>query len=285
MKKQSQRLHKNDHYASAHKKKHDDVRFEQPIIKKKFGQHFLLKDEVVLSMIESVTITPETSVLEIGCGDGFLTKAILANTPCKKLLCYEIDADWASHVTASVRDPRLDLRLQNILEVDWSQFAATGPWVILANLPYNITFPILSLIEKHRHSFQEIVVMVQEEVAQKLVATSGRSLGVPSLFYQHRFTMQLLDKIEPAAFNPPPKVMSRLVYMKPIHEPVMIHDEQKFWKFLQRCFASPRQTLKNNLRTTHVALEQIDIDLLAMRAQQLSFAQFLALWKIVNTER
>lgn len=252
-----------------------------PLIKKAFGQHFLRKDEVVHSMTHGVTITAETSVLEIGCGDGFLTRAIL-QTPCKKVVCYEIDPEWAAYVTKTIPDKRLEIRLKNILEVDLASVAQEGPWVILANLPYNITFPILSLLEKHKHLFQDIIVMVQEEVAQKLAATHGRSLGAPSFFYQHRFSVTLLDKIEPQAFTPPPKVWSRLVKLTPKTPPVIIPNEEMFWKFIKLCFASPRQTLRNNLRTTHYNLTLIDPNILNKRSQELSFSIFLELWNLLS---
>ena len=249
-----------------------------PLLKKSLGQHFLRKESVVLNMIKQVTITKDTSVLEIGCGDGFLTQAILTTTPCKQVVCYEIDPEWATFVRNNITDPRLDIRLKNILEVNLAELTSQGPWVLLANIPYNITFPILSMLEKNRSIFQEIIIMVQEEVAQKIGSDYGRSLGTASFFYQHRFEVQLLEKIEPEAFTPPPNVFSRLLYLKPILNPVVIPEEDKFWKFLQLCFKSPRQTLRNNLRTTHYEMSLLEPSLLAMRSQQLDFATFLAIW-------
>ena len=255
---------------------------EIPLKKKALGQHFLRKDSTVFNMINRATITKDTSVLEIGCGDGFLTRAILENTPCKKLVCYEIDPEWAAYVRKSVKDPRLEIRLKNILEVDLSVLQSEGPWVILANLPYNITFPIMSMLEEHRSLFKEIIVMVQEEVGQKFAAEYGRSLSPVPFFYQHRFSIKLMEKIEPAAFNPPPNVFSRLVYFKPILEPLVIPEEEAFWKFLKLCFNSPRQTLRNNLRTTHYDLTLLEEELLAKRSQQLDFANFLSIWDKVK---
>ena len=78
--------------------------------------------------------------------------------------------------------------------------------------------------------------MVQEEVAQKLVAKRGKPYSVTTLFLQHNFHIELMEKVEPGAFSPPPKVFSRLVYFKPRFDAPEIPDEEQFWKFLKLCF-------------------------------------------------
>jgi len=255
---------------------------DRPAKKKKFGQHFLRKQSVVDHMIEKVPITPKTTVMEIGCGDGFLTQAILSQSPCKKLLVYEIDQEWANFVKNKILDPRLEVNTSNILELDFKTLEKEKPLVLLANLPYQITFPILFLLVKNKNLFQEGVVMVQEEVAQKIVAKKGKSYSATSLFLQYHLEFELLEKVEPKSFSPPPKVNSRLVYFKPKLKIVPIKDEENFWKFLKLCFQSPRRTLLNNLKTTHFDLEKIPDEFLSLRAQQIPFEKFLEIWKQLN---
>lgn len=256
--------------------------FEQrPKKKKQFGQHFLRKQSVVDHMIHKKKITPETRVLEIGCGDGFLTKAILRQTKCKELRVYEIDAEWANLVREKLDDPRLNINIENILDVDLFVLEEHKPWVLLANLPYQITFPIFYKIQAHKDIFNYGIVMVQEEVAQKLIAKSGRGYNASSLFLQHHFDFELMEKVEPEAFNPPPKVFSRLVYFKPKFDLQKIKDEQEFWKFLKFCFKSPRRTIINNLRQTHYDLLKIPENILKLRAQQMSFEDFINLWNLL----
>lgn len=265
---------------NTYEKKHKNYDSDTPRKKKSLGQHFLRKQSVVDHMIEKVTITSATTVMEIGCGDGFLTKAILQQTPCKELLVYEIDYEWLNFVRAQVHDKRLVLNHKNILELDFEkEFTAHQPLILLANLPYQITFPILFLVQKHKYLFQEGVVMVQEEVAQKIAAINGKRHSSTALFLQYHFDWHMLEKIEPAAFTPPPKVHSRLLYFKPKSAVQPIEYEEEFWKFLKLCFRSPGQTLRNNLKTTHYAYQQISEDLLDMRARQLSFEQFLTVWQ------
>lgn len=253
-----------------------------PIKKKRFGQHFLRKQSVVDHMIDKVKITSQTSVLEIGCGDGFLTQSILSSTQAKQLLCYEIDSEWAEFVKNKIHDPRLKIKLQNILEVNFDDLKNDAPWVLLANLPYQITFPIIFLLQKNKSLFSEGVIMIQEEVAQKLVSKEGRSYSATSLFLQYHFTFELMDKIEPGAFTPPPKVYSRLLYFKPKLNTLPIPNEEMFWKFLKLCFISPRRTLRNNLKTAHYNLESLSETTLDKRAQQITFQEFLAIWNKLN---
>jgi len=185
-------------------KHHDDEVEHMPFKKKAFGQHFLRKQSTVDHMIDKVVITPQTSILEIGCGDGFLTKSILTQTNCKQLLVYEIDPDWSKFVEDKIKDSRLKILLQDVLQADFSMLSENKPWVVLANLPYQITFPILFLFQKNKHLFNEGVVMVQEEVAQKVVSTSGKKYTHVSMFLQYHFDWKLLEKVEPGAFTPPP---------------------------------------------------------------------------------
>ncbi len=253
-----------------------------PRKKKGLGQHFLRDSSIVESMISHVFVDHKTNVLEIGCGDGFLTKAILAKTNCKRLLCFEIDPEWHEFVSKSVVDNRLELKLLNILDKDWKEFEQTQPLVMLANLPYQITFPIFYRIQKCKHLFVEGVVMIQEEVAQKIVAQGGRNYGYVSLFLQHHFALELLDKIPPEAFCPPPKVDSRLIYFKPRFDAIEIKNEERFWKFVKLCFASPRRTLRNNLQATQLDIKSIPEAMLKLRAQQMRFDDFLSIWPLIK---
>lgn len=248
-------------------------------LKKKFGQHFLRDQSIVDAAIERVDLT-HASVFEIGGGDGFLTRSIL-QASVDRLWVFEIDPDWATYLQTSIDDERLSIKHENILDVDFSIFDSHKPWTLLANLPYQITFPIFHLLYKHRALLKEGVVMVQEEVAQKLVKTRGKGYGFPSLFFNHYFELELLQKILPTAFLPPPKVYSRLIYLKPKTTVPVIPDEPEFWKFIKICFAQPRRTLRNNLMQTHYDMTKISSEILVLRAQQLKMEDFLQIWESI----
>ncbi len=250
-------------------------------LKKKYGQHFLRDQKVVEHILDQVTLSKESSIFEIGCGDGFLTQEIIKH-PLERLWVFEIDPQWAGFVKNSIKDKRLTVSQENILDLDFEQLAPHKPWVLLSNLPYQITFPILYLLQKNRALLKEGVVMMQEEVAQKITKTSGRGYGFPSLFFQHYFEWELLQKVPPGAFTPPPKVYSRLLHFKPKKNPTVIPDEEKFWEFIKHCFLQPRRTLRNNLIPTHYDIEKIPEETLKLRAQQMSMQDFLKLWKLVK---
>lgn len=249
-------------------------------LKKRYGQHFLRDKSVIDAMLAKTHIGVTSSVMEIGCGDGFLTHRILQKLPAR-LWCFEIDAEWADYVTDTYGSVRLRMIQEDFLTADLDQAAAYAPWILLANLPYNITFPILYRLKKYRHLFQEGIVMMQEEVAQKIIQTSGRGYGYPSLFLQHYFTWKMLRKVPPESFYPRPKVMSRLVYIAPIEEPDHIPYEASFWTFVQACFVRPRKTLRNNLKETGYPLEVFDADTLDLRAQQMKKHDFIHVWHML----
>lgn len=250
-------------------------------LKKKFGQNFLRDGNITHHIIAAVDLNKDSSVFEIGCGDGFLTRAILEE-PIARLWVFEIDPEWATHVQNKIRDTRLVVHQQDFLTVDPAMFESYKPWTILANLPYNVTFPILHWLQKNRHLLKEGVIMVQEEVAQKIVKTSGRGYGYPSLFFQRFFEWKLMNKVPPSAFEPQPKIFSRLLYLKPRTDIQPIVDEEKFWEFIQRCFKQPRRTLRNNLSQGHYDLTQLSDELLQKRAQQLNMQELISVWNIIR---
>lgn len=246
-------------------------------IKKQFGQHFLRDQSIVDRIVHSVTLTPESSVFEIGCGDGVLTRAIVQEN-IARLWVFEIDPEWVAHARKTFKDDRLTVYEEDVLDVDFDRFKEHAPWTLLANLPYQITFPLLHMLQKNRALLNEGVIMVQEEVAQKIMKTSGKGYGFPSLFFNYFFEWRLLDKIPPTAFYPAPKVFSRLLYFKPRKNVQPIVDEENFWKFVKICFKQPRRTLKNNLAQTHYPIDRIAPDILALRSQQLDMQGFIKLW-------
>lgn len=253
-------------------------------LKKIYGQNFLNDYAITQKMIGAVTLSPTSSVLEIGPGGGFLTRAILERT-IKNLWAFEIDPEWADHLKKTITDARLSIFQEDFLLVDPARFAEHQPWIVLANLPYCITFPILHYLHKQRAMIAQGVIMVQEEVAQKIVKKSGRGFGAMSLFFQRFFDWQLLDKIPPSSFNPAPKVFSRLLYFKPrdVLEPIVQEDE--FWAFVKVCFAQPRRTMVNNIKQSPYQWIIIPERFKPLRAQQVAMQDLIDWWHEIIKQR
>ena len=249
-------------------------------LKKQYGQHFLRQQSVARKMVDHVDLNETSSVFEIGCGDGFLTRIILEE-PIARLWVFEIDPEWATYVREAIPDKRLEVFVENILDVQFSRFESHKPWILLANLPYQVTFPILHVLQRNRHLLKEGVIMVQEEVAQKIVKQRGRGYGFISLFLQWHFEWKLLDKVSPNAFYPPPSVFSRLLYFKPKEALPFIPEEESFWKFIKVCFKHPRRTLRNNLIQAHFDIDKVPPTTLVLRAQQMSMDDLINVWNLL----
>ncbi|MCF7900250.1 16S rRNA (adenine(1518)-N(6)/adenine(1519)-N(6))-dimethyltransferase RsmA [Candidatus Babeliales bacterium] len=250
-------------------------------LKKHHGQYFLRDMAVVRDMLNAVRVEGK-NIFEIGCGDGVLTREISSQKP-ERLWVFEIDPEWAEKVENEFKKVKnFEMFLTNVLDVEDSIFEEHKPWTLLSNLPYHVTFPILKKVQKNRDKITDGVVMVQEEVAQKIVKTSGRGYGYISLFFQHYFEWKLLTKISPKAFFPEPKVFSRLLHFVTKKNVIEIPDEVGFWKFIKVCFSQPRRTFRNNLAQSHFDMEKVPEKFMKLRAQQMSFSDLLELWKVLK---
>ncbi len=253
-----------------------------PRQKRHLGQNFLISQEPINTMLSAITITPDTTVVEIGCGDGILTRAIL-DSKCKALHVIEIDPDWAERLADTIHDPRLTIHNVDALQFDFASLKKEGErLVLLANLPYVITFPLFEQFSQNHTLFDDGMVMIQEEAAERVTHTSGRRYGAVSIYLQYYFNFTAYERVPPHFFVPAPKVMSRLVRFQPRTALMPITDPTAFWAFIRACFVSPRQTLGNNLRRTKYKWQHLPEELLRLRAQQLDLNNLYKLWEQVR---
>ena len=250
-------------------------------LKKKHGQYFLRDKQIILDMLSHVDLKGK-SVFEIGCGDGFLTREVFYQD-VERLWVFEIDPEWAKKVGRECIGSNFKMHITDFLDVDLDILKPHAPWIALSNLPYHLTFPILHRLQQHRQLLAEGILMMQEEVAQKLVKKRGRGYGYVSLFFQYYFDWELLAKVPPTAFYPHPKVFSRLIKFVVKQNVIPIPNEKEFWRFIKVCFANPRRTLRNNLVQTHIDLEKVPEEFLKLRAQQMTMVDLLGLWNIIGS--
>jgi 16S rRNA (adenine1518-N6/adenine1519-N6)-dimethyltransferase len=211
----------------------------------------------------------------------------------RRLIAIEADPRLAANLQEAVRAqpgewPGVEVVSGDVLELDLAKLAG-GRFRVYGNLPYYITSPILHQLFNRADQISSIHVVMQLEVAERVVAAPGcREYGYLSAACQFYTRPKLALRIPPGAFHPPPKVKSALVQMALPGEGASlgVADEAKFLKFIQLCFSHKRKTLRNNLLT--IASDQRIHEILAScglrpdaRAEQLSLTHFAALFAAI----
>lgn len=221
--------------------------------KKRLGQNFLVDDAVIDRIVEEVNA--DDTVLEIGPGAGFVTENIVKKA--KKVYAVEIDED-AIEALQHIKTEKFHLIHNDILKTQLKDLEDTT-FKVIANIPYYITSPILAhllgeiddLNNENRRRISEIFLMVQWEVAQRLVANENspaKQYGLLSILTQFNADVELVQKVGRKAFYPSPKVDSALVRIVLNKNPrVKVEDYSFLRKVVKACFATRRKNLKNSL--------------------------------------
>ncbi len=263
--------------------------------RKRFGQNFLHDQTVIGSIVAAVNPQPTEALLEIGPGRGALTWPLLDRAGT--LTVVEIDRDLIEllhnqlverrrDTPAGALRPALVIIEQDVLKLKLAEREDGQPWRVLGNLPYNISTPLLIHLLQFRHCIQDIHVMLQKEVVDRLVAICGtRDYGRLSVLMQSFFIVQPLFGVSPSAFEPVPKVDSGVVRLVPRAQPV-VEDANHLSQVTRIAFASKRKTLRNNLRgyLEPAELERVGIDPGA-RAETLTLEQFGQLAALLDSPK
>lgn len=225
--------------------------------RKRFGQNFLHDKHVLDCIITAADFQEGDRILEIGPGPGALTSRLLASG--LPVLAVEIDRDLGAALQARAEN-NLEVKIGDVLRLNWQELLQNPPYKLIANLPYNISSQILFKVLDHRHAFRRLVLMFQKEVGERLVAEEGtRNYGILSALLQPWFQIDRVVKVPPGAFHPPPKVDSVVLRLEPLSEPRLdLHDEAMYRKVVRGAFAQRRKTLRNSLLGSGWPAELID---------------------------
>lgn len=223
-----------------------------PRKKPKLGQNFLTSPGARQRIVDSLGDISASTVVEIGPGRGALTDLLAPRA--HRLIAVELDSALAPRLSATwSAAPHVQILQADILELDLGAMAKEGDkLVVVGNLPYYITSDILLHLFSHAGSIERAVAMVQEEVADRLAASSGGSdFGVLSATAQMHARVEKLFTLPPEAFTPPPGVNSAVVRMemRPRFGELQV-ERGAFLRFLQLCFQQKRKTLLNNLKAS-----------------------------------
>jgi 16S rRNA (adenine1518-N6/adenine1519-N6)-dimethyltransferase len=246
--------------------------------RKRFGQHFLHDPAVLRRIVDEVDPAPGDTLIEIGPGEGALTRPLLERA--ERLTVIEIDRDLAAALAEKFPAPRLSVVSADALEHDFSAYPPG--FRIVGNLPYNVSTPILFHLLGCADRVRDMHFMLQKEVVERMVARpSTPDYGRLSVMLQVRFAMTRLFDVGPGAFRPPPKVDSSVVRMVPLRgKPDW--DANLLEKIVREAFSARRKTLrnalKNELRRSPQLLAELGIDP-QLRPENLSPADYVRITK------
>ena len=249
--------------------------------RKRFGQNFLVDQNIIGKIISSIAPKANDNLIEIGPGQGALTEPLLLHCPGLKVI--ELDHDLIPRLQASFSDrfPNFTIQQGDALNIDFSQFVdSQRPLRIVGNLPYNISTPLLFHLLAYHDAISDMHFMLQKEVVDRLAASPGtKAYGRLSVMTQYYCQIQPLFSVPPTAFRPAPKVDSAVVRLSPYSSlPHPAKDIRHLSKLVNACFQQRRKTLRNSLKqlTTADSLTCIDYDL-SLRPENLTVSDFVAI--------
>ncbi len=252
--------------------------------KKKFGQNFIIDDNIINAIINKSEIDNNTLVIEIGVGAGALTNKL--SDKAKNVLCYEIDENLKKILNITLKEKNNieiifeDFLKANVLD-DIKKYEYEKLYVV-ANLPYYITTPIIMKIIEDKLGVDKIVVMVQKEVGDRFKAKPNtKEYNSLSVFLNYHYDIKKLLDVSRNVFMPKPNVDSIVVEFSKKRNNYEVKNEDAFYKLIKDSFVQKRKTLKNNLRDYDLnkiekILKKYGFDL-SVRAEQLSIDIFVDL--------
>lgn len=217
---------------------------------KTLGQNFLVHPEPARRIVAALELQGSEAVVEIGAGLGALTLFLAA--AARKVLAVEYDPQLATILREEILPavPTVTVLVQDVLELDWDALwqEAGQPLTVVGNLPYQITSPLLFKLAAVKAALRLVVLMIQKEVAERLLAVPGqKDYGILSVLLDYHFKIIKLFSLSPNNFYPPPKVAATVLRLEPrIYQPPAAND-RLLALVVRTAFATRRKTLKNSL--------------------------------------
>lgn len=249
------------------------------IPKKSLGQHFLHDENIAKKIINAL---PEKSVnlLEIGPGTGILTKFLLRQTD-RNLKCIETDREAYDFLCETYPNQREKFIHSDFLKSDAAKFFSNN-YDIIGNFPYNISSQIFFKVLKHRNQVENVVCMIQKEVAERITSGAGsKRYGILSVLLQAFYDIRYLFSVSEHVFRPPPKVQSAVITLKRNENDQLNCNEKLFFRIVKTGFNQRRKTLRNSLKPLLVN-KLPDNDIFRKRPEQLNIKEFVELTKIIE---
>jgi 16S rRNA (adenine1518-N6/adenine1519-N6)-dimethyltransferase len=238
---------------------------------RKLGQHFLIRDAILERLASAACGAYTPRVVEIGAGRGALTRHLLPHTD--ELHAIELDTSLAGYLRSKyASEEKLHVHASDVLSTDIAQW---GPAVLVGNLPYYITSPVIEKFLALDQRFPVAVFLMQSEVAERILAMPGtRAYGYLTVATQLVCDAELVCRVPASAFVPPPKVESTAVRFG--RKPEVPSNLHSLLSLVSHAFTHKRKTLRNNLRAFYG--ERVDaLPEARLRAEQLTIREFVDL--------
>ena len=267
------------------------IKYSEPFKhNKKFGQNFLSDKNLLNAIVADSGVSKNDEVLEIGTGMGTLTEAIARKA--RKVVSYEIDKKLTEFLKEKfAKTKNVEIKFIDILKLSMNEIEKDfiGDFYIIANLPFYITTPLIFKFLEQTSKAKNLILMVQKEVAEKIVAVSGnKNYGILSVMINYYCDAKIMRNVKKEMFRPRPKVDSAVI--KLIRKPDTFYSP-KFTQFVAKCFSMKRKTLMNNLLKNNfkkedilAAFESLKIPLMS-RAENLILNQFRQLFSELAQNR
>ncbi|MHB1461289.1 MAG: 16S rRNA (adenine(1518)-N(6)/adenine(1519)-N(6))-dimethyltransferase RsmA [Armatimonadota bacterium] len=262
---------------------------------KRHGQHFLADENILQAIANAAEFLPGEGALEIGAGIGTLTTALAQRAA--RVLSFEIDNKILPLTREILADyPNVQLVERDFLRSDPADLAkqcfGTDGYCVVANIPYNITAPILEVLFTELTGWRRAVLLIQKEVADRLLAKPGeKGCSSVSVFAHYHCTVRLLRNVPASVFYPPPKVQSAVVQFDPVPPILSTTDEHLLFQITRAAFGQRRKTLGNSLAgvldiskdAVADSLREVGIDP-QRRGETLSLEEFISIVRLWGSE-
>jgi 16S rRNA (adenine1518-N6/adenine1519-N6)-dimethyltransferase len=250
--------------------------------KKFLGQHFLNDQGIAGRIVDSLLKNGNGNVLEIGPGTGVLTKFLVQD---ETLNFKVVEIDWDSVAHLKKQYPELPIIEGDFLELDLQQVFGDR-FSIIGNFPYNISSQIFFRVLAQRNSVDQVVCMLQKEVADRIAEPPGnKTYGILSVLLQAFYDIEYLFKVPPGVFIPPPKVMSAVIRLTRNKRDTLACDEALFFQVVKQAFNNRRKTLRNALKNLNLAAEFLTEPIFDQRAERLSVDEFVYITQLTEKSR
>jgi 16S rRNA (adenine1518-N6/adenine1519-N6)-dimethyltransferase len=249
------------------------------LARKRFGQHFLTDRSVLDAIVDAIRPEPGEALVEIGPGLGAMTDPLVAR--CQRLTVIELDRDLAQRLR---QRPELEVIEADVLQVDFAALAArAGQRLrVVGNLPYNISTPILfHLLGAVSHVIDQHFMLQKEVVDRMAAAPGGKDYGRLSVMLQWRYRIEAVLDVPPEAFEPPPRVDSAVVRMRPLPLVAGV-DATLLGELVRVAFSQRRKLLRHTLGRWLDAREFAGEFNVQRRAEEVPVSEYLALAAAVS---